>query len=412
MTSLTAPHFTTTNTTPQSGRDLSIDALRGLALFGIFAVNIQSFTWGLSGFSLGILNSLSTSTDTATVFFTALLLEYKCYPLFCFCFGYGFTAQTQHWLSQKSKDNNKANETARKRFTKRLNVMLLLGALHGTFLYFGDILSRYAMTGYILRRHVGAGPRGLLGAIKFWFWATLVLTIVTTLLAVIANRAGDGVSATAAHEIYKIHDIYTTSNYLNITAQRFQDYLQINAGFIFYMPQIMLLFLLGAFTARMGWLKASLSQRKAHRAIWKKVLITALLIGLPINVVYAFSSVELAKTPSMAPSFAQILTAGFIPVLSFAYIACAALAATSIAGQRVLRVFAAAGKLALTNYLTQSIVMGTLLYGYGFAWGKNLAQFQLFILVVIIYALQLLFSHIYLRYFSVGPMEILWRKLS
>ena len=63
-------------------RDELIDALRGLALFGILAVNIQSFMWGVGSPSLGVLQESSRMADVVTLFLTALLLEYKFYPLF------------------------------------------------------------------------------------------------------------------------------------------------------------------------------------------------------------------------------------------------------------------------------------------------------------------------------------------
>ena len=390
-----------------NSRALSIDALRGLALFGILAVNIQSFVWGLSGPTLGILDADSSTADSVTVFLTALLLEYKFYPIFCFCFGYGFAVQTRRWLAAKVN--------AYERFGKRLNVMLVFGALHGIFFYFGDILSRYAVTGYILRRYIGYGPRRLLGAAKFWLRVTVIVTVFAALLSFSASfflstSPTDVVSREDAiiAEINKSIGLYTTGNYGEITAQRFQNYLEITLGFVFYIPQLLLIFLLGAFTAKMGWL----AQPRAHCARWKKILLIALMVGIPLNCFYAWGAMELARDPGAAPGFLHSALSGFIPILAFAYIACIALAATSKLGEQVLGVFAAAGKMALTNYLLQSLIVSTLLYGYGFALGDDLTQFQLWVLAVSIYTMQLVFSNLYLRYFSIGPMEILWRKLS
>ena len=398
----------------QNNRVLAIDALRGIALFGILAINIQSFVWGLSGPTLGMLDANSSAADLATVFFSALLLEYKFYPIFCFCFGYGFVTQTRRWTRHQ--------ENAQTRFTRRLNIMLIMGALHGIFLYFGDVLSRYALTGYILRHYAGSGPRRLWVATKFWFWVTVIITLVTAMLTSLIsldlfaddgaiNTANLATNAEAIKLIRSTINIYATGSFVDITWQRMQDYLTITVYFIFSMPQLMLLFLLGAFTAKMGWL-SKLSRHDKYRARWKKILFISLAVGVPINLFYAISAVELARDPGNLPGFTHILLSGFIPVLAFAYIASAALAATSHAGTRVLSVFAAAGKIALTNYLAQSIIVGFLLYGYGYGAGGAFTQFPLLMLALVIYTLQLLFSHIYLRYFSTGPMEILWRKFS
>ena len=388
-----------------TNRSLCIDALRGLALFGILAVNIQSFVWGLSGPTLGVLNADSTSSDYATVFFTALLLEYKAYPIFCFCFGYGFAMQTQRWLS--------TGENAASRFAGRLRVMFLLGAAHGIFLYFGDILSRYALTGFILRRHIGKNSRALWQAVKFWLVVAMVSALLSAFLVALASTAESEPNQLATQQIQlqeldRFFTIYTTGSFWEITLRRWQDYLQIALGFIFTLPQIMLLFLLGVLTARMKWLQYP----EKHQTRWKKILLIATLIGVPLNIFYALGAFEQAQTPTATPSFAHMVASSAIPILAGAYIALVALFSTSTIGKRTLTFFASAGKIALTNYITQSIVMSTLLYGYGFALGGELTQFQLLEIAMLIYGAQLTVSHIYLKHFSIGPLEFLWRKLS
>lgn len=388
-----------------TNRSLCIDALRGLALFGILAVNIQSFVWGLSGPTLGVLNTDSTSSDHATVFFTALLLEYKAYPIFCFCFGYGFAMQTQRWLS--------TGENAASRFAGRLRVMLLLGAAHGIFLYFGDILSRYALTGFILRRHIGKNSRALWQAVKFWLVVAMVSALLSAFLVALASTAESEPNQLATQqmqlqELDRFFTIYTTGSFWEITLRRWQDYLQIAFSFIFTLPQIMLLFLLGVLTAKMKWLQYP----EEHQTRWKKILLMATLIGVPLNIFYALGAVEQAQTPTATSSFAHMVASSYIPILAGAYIALVALFSTSTIGKRTLTFFASAGKIALTNYITQSIVMSTLLYGYGFALGGELTQFQLLEIAMLIYGAQLMVSHIYLKHFSIGPLEFLWRKLS
>ncbi len=388
-----------------ANRSLCIDAFRGLALFGILAVNIQSFVWGLSGPTLGVLSVDSKFADRATVFLTALLLEYKAYPIFCFCFGYGFAVQTQHW--------NAAGEDAASRFASRLRIMFFLGAVHGIFLYFGDILSRYAVTGFILRRHIGKNAHELWQTVKFWLVVACVTALLSAILVVSTSGAEADQNQLVAQqmqlqEVDRLFSIYTTGTYLDITRQRWQDYWQIALGYIFTMPQIMLLFLLGALTAKMKWLK----HVEQHRTHWRKILFTATLIGVPLNIFYALGAVEQAQSPTAAPSFVHMLASSFIPILAAAYVALVALFSTSAIGKRLLIFFASAGRIALTNYITQSILMGTLLYGYGFALGSGLTQFQMLQIAMLIYAAQLMLSHIYLRNFSIGPLEFLWRKLS
>ncbi len=73
---------------------------------------------------------------------------------------------------------------------------------------------------------------------------------------------------------------------------------------------------------------------------------------------------------------------------------------------------AAVGRMALTNYLTHSIVCTTLFYGYGFGLFASINRTGMACIVLIIWVTQLLISPIWLRHFRYGPAEWLWRSLT
>lgn len=377
----------------QSHRAPVIDALRGLALFGILAVNIQSATWSVGGPTLGALDVTSRMADYAAVLFTAFFLEYKFYPIFCFCFGYGFAVQVRGWKRRA--------EDASARWLRRMGFMFVMGLLHGVFIWFGDILARYALTGLILGRHVDSRPRSLLKALRFW----LVVTLAITLIYALIPAPGD-TPTTLPAEILAAKAVYENGSYWQVTWQRAKDFLLILTTFLFVFPQVMLFFLLGALTAKMGWLGNPLR----HRAWLIKVFLFALVIGVPINILYTVDSLARASDFSAAFGFRAAIVSTAAPIFSFATIAGFALMSNTTLGARIIAFFAPAGKLALTNYLLQSLLMSTLLYGYGFALGKQFKQAELLALSIAIFVLQLVFSHIYLRYFNQGPLEWLWRR--
>jgi uncharacterized protein len=128
---------------PPNERENIIDALRGFALFGILIVNIQSFAWGVGAPTMGMLWEDATWLDEATIWLTAFIFEYKIYPLFCFCFGYGFAVMAKRW---RYAGLNAIQVKAR--FNRRLNFMLVLGLFHGIVIWFGDILARYALAAH------------------------------------------------------------------------------------------------------------------------------------------------------------------------------------------------------------------------------------------------------------------------
>jgi uncharacterized protein len=377
----------------QSHRAPVIDALRGLALFGILAVNIQSAIWSVGGPTLGVLDATSRMADTIAVWFTAFFLEYKFYPIFCFCFGYGFVVQVHGW--------KRRGEDASSRWLRRMGFMLVMGSLHGIFVWFGDILARYALTGMVLRRHIDRGPRALLKAARFWLAVSLLIALVYALIP-----APDDVPSGIPAELIAAKAVYESGGYWQVTWQRAKDFFLILTTFIFVFPQVILLFLLGALTAKMGWL----ANPARHRAWLAKVFAVALLAGVPINLLYATDSLARAADFSVPFGFRAALVSTAAPLLSFAAIAGAALLSISHAGARMVALFAPAGKIALTNYLVQSILMSSLLYGYGFGLGRHLKQAELLALALAIFLLQLVFSHVYLRYFKQGPFEWLWRR--
>ncbi|MEQ1515276.1 MAG: DUF418 domain-containing protein [Usitatibacteraceae bacterium] len=382
-------------------RDDLIDALRGLALFGILAVNIQSFVWGVGSPTLGVLYESSSTLDEWALFFTALLLEYKFYPIFCFCFGYGFAVQTRRWLAHR----NDAHE----HFTRRMNFMLLMGVLHGTLIWFGDILARYAVTGYILRRHIGKGPRALWRAAKYWLGIVIVVAVVFALFSSGSTTDATDVakqSETAQIEAELVFDTYAEGNYINATIQRAEDFFTISAGYVLVLPQVMLFFLLGALAARLKLLRTP----ERYRAFWQRIFWLALLLGVPINLGYAASQLATAASPWLPSSASSMLLSTFAPVLSLAYVAAAALWHASGLGKATVRLLAPAGRIALTLYISQSILMMLLLNGFCLGLGATMGQFELFLTALGIYALQLVAAHTMLRYEISAPLEAMWRR--
>lgn len=386
-------------------RDDLIDALRGLALFGILAVNIQSFVWGVGSPSLGVLFETSSVADEMCLFFTALLFEYKFYPIFCFCFGYGFAVQTRRWTAR--------GLNAHARFTRRMNFMLLMGIAHGLLLWFGDILARYAIAGYLLRRHIRRGPRALLGAAKFWL---MIVVVTSVIFAVVAGVSSGGevdnsserhaTQMEAEQEGGRVFATYTEADYIDTTLQRANDFFIVTATYLFVLPQVMLLFLLGALTAQLKWLRYP----SRYRAFWQRVFWCGLLIGLPINIAFAISQLSVAMSPWMPTTMWQALLGSFAPVLALSYVAAFALICASQPGLALVRLFAPAGRLALTFYVSQSVLMALLLNGFGYGLGAAFGQFELFVTAVVIYALLLAAAHLMQRFNVSGPLEVVWRR--
>ncbi len=385
-------------------RDELVDALRGFALFGILAVNIQCFVGGMSAPSLGILDAQSSAADHVVVLLTAFMLEFKFYPLFSFCFGYGFAVQARRWKI--------AGVAPGPRFTRRMNAMLFIGVLHGGLLWFGDILTRYALGGYLLRFHAGTGPKKLLAALRFWFVAALLVISFTA--AMLTAGSIDVPADLLAQEIAARADIaresgaYKQGSYLEATRQRINDYLIVTSGFIMLASQFMVLFLAGALTAQLRLLRGY----ERHREFWKGMLRFGLYAGLPLNVLYAWLQWQISQHPGAALAYpvTTMLMGDFAPILSIALIAALVLHRGSGIGQSLVRLFAPAGRYALTLYVSQSVLMALLLNGFGLGLGAHASPATLLLWATAIYLSLLAASHIMQRYAIPGPLETLWRR--
>lgn len=383
----------------QDTRDELIDALRGIALFGILAVNIQSYLLGLNASALGVLSAGSSAADHVTVVLSAFLLHYKFYPIFCFCFGYGFAVQTRRWLAR--------GINARERFARRTNFMLGMGMLHGVFLWFGDILTTYALAGKVLAGYIGKGPRQVLQALKWWGLLFLLVAVPVTVSFTTGGTSGGAAdAANMARDAKEAFVIYTQGSYLDALARRAGEYAVVTLGFLLILPGIMVIALTGALCAQLGLLR----QRRRYRAFWWRALAWGLIVGLPLNAWHAWGMWSQAGDPWRHATLLEALPADFAPALSVAYVAAAVLAADTAIGARILSWFAPAGRLSLSNYVAQSVLMGALLSGFGLGLGAALTQTTLLLAAVAIYLLLLLASHVMARLGVHSPLEEAWRR--
>lgn len=394
MESPSASQPAATPAQPQGQRDAHIDVLRGFALFGILIVNLMSFTSGLSGPSLGILTESSTLADHIVLVLVAFLGEFKFYPIFAFLFGYGFLKIWRR--AQASGDDVEAL------YNRRLWFLGLLGAFHGIFIWFGDILSRYAVVAIFLRKRLAYGPRKLLRSVRAWLLMAVGVGIVFAVVGMIETPPGS-----AAANNTPMASIYATGGFMDVTSQRLKDYLAITVMFVFLIPQVMVIFLLGVLAARMGWI----DRPARHRYFWRKVLIAGLLVGLPVNALWAWMQWQNAVAFNPALTMWMPLLDLLMPFQAAAMTAALMLSLDHAWVHRLVILLAPAGRMPLTNYLTQSVVCSLVLYGYGLGLGDDLGQAGLGALAVGVYSLQLLMSRWWLSCHDAGPMEAWWRSV-
>lgn len=381
---------TASTAVPVSVRQVLPDQLRGVALLGIVLVNMPFLALGSAGFTPA---STVGVADRVTEFVVVAFAQGKFYLLFSFLFGYSLTLL----LRDRSADGLT-------RYRRRLVGLAVLGLAHGTLFFIGDILLSYAVLGIVLLWFVARSDRAALVGAGITY-AIGVCVLVLAVWAVVADggAGGGGIvddgSALDRALLGSFHDAALGRAAALPQAVAFQAI--VNWSFAVSM------FLLGLVAGRRGLL----SRPDEHRQLWRRLLILAGAVGLPAAVVSA--ALFTAADPTSVDGTVQQALAvaiGFTtaPALTAGYVALAALNTRS----RALGMVAPAGRMSLTGYLGESILLAAIFCGWGFGLLGELTAFPAALVALAVWAGLELFAKLWLARFRYGPFEWLLRLWS
>jgi uncharacterized protein len=406
------PRSVPLNPTTLSERIQVLDILRGLAIFGILMVNMQYFTnpWGAPS-----LTADSSAIDHVVAWIINAFFASKFYTLFSFLFGLGMSIQ----MSRAER----AGVRFAPLYLRRLFILLLFGLAHGILLWNGDILFVYAVLGSLLLLFWrNAKPRTLL------IWAGILLGVNLLIYGLGAGAMALGratpegaqalsqiatdTQAAAQANLTRDLAIYGTGSFIEITAERFTDFIQIIIQYDIWMaPSVLMMFLLGMYFGK----RRLLHDADDHLPFFRRLLGILLPIGLITNIAWASMGFDMATGGNtMDPMFlvGMMLLGIGGPALSLSYVSIAVLLTRSERFARALAPFAAVGRMALSNYLTHSIVMTTLFYGYGFGLLGTVGMAGGAAIGIALYAIQIPVSIWWMNRFQFGPFEWVWRSLT
>ncbi len=374
-----------------------VDGLRGFALLGILVVNITYFATAFT-YDRGIDDPAFRSTlDELARWVVTLLFETKFYLLFSFLFGYSFT------LQMESAARQGAGFVAR--MLRRLAGLFLIGALHATLLWHGDILTTYALTGLALLWLRDLKPRTALrtAAILLLTMAALAALAGLALLSEPPAEFDYGAAraeALAATEAYR-------GSFADVLGQRFEE-LPWFIGFIlaFQAPTALAAFLVGLAAGKLR----VMADPARFRGLFRRVLIWGAPIGLAGAVVFAVASDDVTNEGASLLGFAvDIVTA---PLLTASYVSAFVLMSLTARGSKISHALAPMGRMALSNYLLQSLVCGFIFFGYGFGLIGRLGPFSVLLVAFAIFLTQIPLSAWWMARHQYGPLEWLLRALT
>lgn len=375
-------------------RQSLVDSLRGVALFGILIVNIGAFASPYYG--LNITDPMATSVlSQLTLLLIALFFETKFYLLFSFLFGYSFTIQMQ------SADREGRSFTPK--FVRRLLCLWAIGLFHAVFLYHGDILTTYAILGFILLA-VRNQSDFRLGTLAFWLVVTTaviwgLVSLLVKLDGTPVDNSDEVAQAAAALAAYR-------GTPARVVAQHLYELKQVWVVIgLMQAPTALAMFFAGLIAGR----KKLLSQVGPHKRFFKHLVFLGVSIGLPGAVVYAYTSVKLSESGEILGMAIGLLTA---PFLTAGYVGGLMLASTSLPGKLIAKALEPAGRMALTNYILQSLTCALIFYAYGLKLIGAVSPFAVLVLAIMMYATQVVFSHWWMQRFNYGPIEWVLRSVT
>lgn len=381
-----------------------VDVLRGLAVFGILVGNMQWFSgYGMMPESMA---HAAPVVDRVTHFLVHFFVEGKFYSIFSFLFGFGFALQIS-----RAEERGDAKASV---FKRRLFWLLVIGLLHALLLWAGDILSVYAVMGFVLLLFRRKSDASLLK----WAFALMAVPIVTYIVIYalfVAFVPPEALAGFEASQIERWNDSVRTvsqGSYLQIiSSYNLEYFIGRWAGLILQMrlPKILAMFLLGFYAYRRGYFQ----NLGANRAFIRKVLVYGLVLGLAGNIVFAaFASNEAPFPPSAAGLVGVIAYSFGVPAMALFIAALIAELWLKNSWRLVLSWLAPVGRMALTNYLLQTVVCVTIFYGYGFGLFGRFGAAASTLIAVVIFAVQIILSSVWLKSFAYGPMEWIWRQLT
>jgi uncharacterized protein len=199
---------------------------------------------------------------------------------------------------------------------------------------------------------------------------------------------------------------YAQGSYLEQVGPRISDFLSVlGSTALFGVPQVMVLFLLGAIAGRLGWL----ARPERHPQVWRVVGRIGLL-ALPVAVAGAWINFETMRDSPGDPGAVGTALQSISAPLAGLYVAAFVRWQQAPAGRRLIVWLAPAGRMPLTNYVAQSLLMGLLLSGWGFGLGAELGRTVLALLALVIALVQIAVSRACIARFGEGPLEALWRR--
>lgn len=385
-----------------------IDIIRGFALFGILLVNMDFFNDSIFGHVLGW-KAPGTFPDQLGRWFISFFGAGKFYSIFSFLFGLGMGIQLERAAAKGMRFTPF--------FLRRMAVLLGIGILHAYLIWAGDILILYSLLGMVLVLiFKNRKPKTLVVWTVLFLLVPILLNSALLGLVELGRMVPEGREAieqafAEQEEHLRTNAVaadaaYGSGGYWETTRQRVKDMRFMYNIWPFMMFNVMAMFTLGLAAAK----KRVFHNLNQNRPLIGKTLFWGCLLGVTGNLLFVTAShSSTLHIPSVQTTLSVIGQTLGAPALALFYMSFLTSLTLKTSWMRRLIPLASVGRMAITNYLMQSIVCTLLFYGYGFGLYGKLSIIQRILLTILIYAVQIPVSVWWLKRYRFGPVEWLWR---
>ena len=402
-------------TNASADRIATLDTVRGIAVMGILAMNIVAFGMPFAAYMNPAAYGGHEGINLYSWLFNAVLIDGKMRGLFSILFG----ASTL-LVIQKAEEAGRGGAGAHYR---RMIFLLIFGLIHFYFIWFGDILSLYAMCGMLIYAFRRKTPRVLTGWAIAFLTVSFLLFSAMSLSAVMAGDPSVPVEQReSGQEARKQIELETGANSPKI-AEDLKIYGGSYAGqvdfrlnemtafpfisFLTFGWETIGLMLIGMALFKSGYLTGSWDpQRYRKWAAW------CFGLGIPGAAAIALMEINSGFDASIIFGSAVAWSMPFDVLLAIGWAALVMLWVKRGGASQLRDRVAAAGRMAFTNYLMTSIIMTAIFYGWGVGLFGDLNRISLWVPVLGMWGLMLIWSKPWLDNHHYGPLEWLWRSLS
>nr|WP_154957368.1 DUF418 domain-containing protein [Paenibacillus xylanexedens] len=364
-----------------------LDIVRGFAMLGIIIVNYFLIVDSVKGFDM---NSSDLVHNLVSTF-----AEGKFITLFSFLFGVGFMIFMDRAVQRV--------EHPRMLFARRLLILFCIGLLHITFIWVGDILTFYAVAGFLLLAFYARTPKTILR----WIITLILIQFLTPVFMMVYNAMNTASSNMPTYFDFTLSS-HTSSTYLNSLVARWADMGVMAASSFSTVYSMFLMFLIGMYFVKMDFF----TNMEAKQSIWKRIWFISLAAFILTQFSSMVNTLISAENTFWMELFMILGQQGNLTGSMFYMSSLAMLFLYVPALRKALMVFTKVGRMSLTCYLLHSIMGTVILLPYAFGLASSIKPIGTLILSIAVYVVLVIFASLWLKRFKIGPMESIWRKLT